>query len=189
VAEKFISFFVKGTSRWRIAYYQDPESQMGPLVSETAMEKFLGYQKLAKKEGAQELLKGAPVSTRFPGFYISPSIHFIKKPKQNRERRGYRYDEIFGPDVAVYLFDDLEEAIDLHNDSRYGLVASVFTRRKSIVDECYRRLEIGMLHVNRPTVGSSPLLPFCGIKASGNHFPAGSFSPYYCTYPVAIQGG
>jgi succinylglutamic semialdehyde dehydrogenase len=88
--------------------------------------------------------------------------------------------------VAVYLFDSLEEAIELHNDCPYGLVASVFSRKKSHFSEMVKRLEVGNLYWNRATIGAPSRLPFGGLKASGNHFPGGLFSSYYCTYPLAV---
>ncbi|MFO1519699.1 MAG: aldehyde dehydrogenase family protein [bacterium] len=187
VAEKFIHSFVEGARNFPIGYYRDSKARMGPLVSENALLKFLKYQRLAHQEGARVLLEGKKIKFSYPGYYVSPSVHRMEKWKPHSGKTGYRYDEIFGPDVAIYTFRTLEEAVQIHNDSRYGLAASVFTRRRSVFEACYRSLDVGMLHFNRATIGSSPHLPFGGIKASGNHFPAGSFSPYYCVYPVSVQ--
>jgi succinylglutamic semialdehyde dehydrogenase len=187
VVQDFIKELLEAVLRWRIGYFQNPSSQMGPLVSAAALKRFLRYQKLARKEGARLILHGHRQKREHAGYYVSPAIHHMEENRPSRHQVGYRYDEIFGPDIAIYSFDRLEQAIRLHNDSRYGLIASVFTKRKAVFDELYRYLEVGNLHWNRPTVGTSPLLPFGGVKASGNHFPAGFFSPYYCTYPVAVQ--
>jgi len=187
IAEKFIDKFVKGAADWQAGYYQDPKAQMGPLVSEEAVTKFLSYQRKATQEGAEVLLSGRRLKLAKPGYYVSPSVHAMpKKTKKSNKKSSYRYDEIFGPDVAIYSFNDPEEAIQIHNDSRFGLVASVFTPKKSVFRQLVRELEVGNVFLNRPTIGASAHLPFGGVKSSGNHFPAGLFSPYYCTYPKSV---
>lgn len=187
LAREFIPRFVEGMAAWPVGHYRDPQAKMGPLVDAGGQKKFLHYQKLARMDGAEVLLAGRRLKLKTAGFYVSPSVHRITAAKPQKKKTGYRYDEIFGPDVAIYTFNNMEEAIRLHNDCRFGLVGSVFTRSKKRFRELITRMEVGNLFLNRPTIGASGKLPFGGIKASGNHFPAGLFSPYYCTYPLAIQ--
>ncbi|MDX1387354.1 MAG: aldehyde dehydrogenase family protein, partial [bacterium] len=187
IAKKFTERFVEAMASLPVGHYLDPKARMGPLVDSGAQKKFLRYQKLATREGAKVLLSGKKLKLKHPGYYVSPGVHSISSGPAKKIKAGYRYDEIFGPDVAIYTFGSLEEAVHLHNDSRYGLVASVFTASKKRFRELLPRLEVGNLFWNRPTIGASGKLPFGGIKASGNHFPAGLFSPYFCTYPLAIQ--
>ncbi len=183
-------FTVELSSRvleWISGHYTDKAAMMGPLVSEAALKKFLKYQEKASKEGARSVLKGRAISKHPPGYYVLPSIHRIDWQGPGKDRKGYRYDEIFGPDIAIYTFKKTAEAIAMHNDTRYGLVASVFTKKKNVFERMYRELEVGDLRWNKPTITASGMLPFGGVKASGNNHPAGLFSPLYCTYPVAIQ--
>ncbi len=188
IADKFIDRFVLAVKDFRVGYFRDPKTQMGPLVSETALIKFQTYQQMAEREpGIRTLLASAPLNPGYRGYYVSPAIHLIGDWRKEEEQKGYRYDEIFGPDVAITIFDDFEEAVDLHNDCRYGLVASVFTKSRPLFNKFCQRLEVGNIYLNRMTIGAPATLPFGGIKGSGNHFPAGLFSPYYCTYPVAVQ--
>lgn len=187
LAREFIPRFVEAMAAWPVGHYRDPQAKMGPLVDEGGQKKFLRYQKMARVDGAEVLLAGGKLKLKTTGFYVNPSVHRITSAKPRKKKTGYRYDEIFGPDVAIYTFDKVEEAVRIHNDCRYGLIGSVFTRSKKRFRDLIPRLEVGNLFLNRPTIGASGKLPFGGIKASGNHFPAGLFSPYYCTYPLAIQ--
>lgn len=172
---------------WVPGYYEDTAAKMGPLVSQAAVKKFLKYQEKARKEGARQVLQGCPISKHPRGHYVLPAIHRVEWNGPQADRIGYSYDEIFAPDVAIYTFKTVEEAIQIHNDCRYGLVASVFTKKKTVFEEMYHNLKVGNLHWNKGTIGTSPHLPFGGIKSSGNNFPSGLFSPYYCTYPVSVQ--
>ena len=172
---------------WHAGYYKDERVMMGPLVSKPAMRRFLQYQDKAVKEGGHAVLKGRRIQPGRKGHYVLPGIHRMETAEPATERRGYRYDEIFGPDIAIYTFKTLEEAIRIHNDSRYGLVASVYTKKKKDFETMFRYLQVGNLHWNRPTIGASPHLPFGGLKASGNDRPAGIMSALYCAYPVAVR--
>ncbi len=175
------------TLSWHPGYYKQADAMIGPLVSKAAMTNFFNYQELAIKAGARAVLTPFRISMSPEGYYVTPTIHRLDWQGPSKDQIGYRYDEIFAPDVAIYSFKKPEEAIQIHNDCRYGLVASVFTKDKIRFEEMFRYLEVGNLYWNRGTIGSSPTLPFGGVKASGNDHPAGLFSPLFCTYPVAIQ--
>lgn len=184
---QFTNELANAVLAWTVGHYQDERTKMGPLVSEEALSRFLQYQDKAKREGARSVLIGRRIHLRKSGYYITPAMHRLEWSEPRNGQMGYRYDEIFGPDIAVYTYKTIEEAIRIHNDCRYGLVASVYTKKKAEFETMYRHLEVGNLHWNRPTIVSSAHLPFGGIKASGNDFPAGLFSPLFCTYPVAVQ--
>lgn len=76
-------------------------------------------------------------------------------------------EECFGPIVYILIADDVEDAIDLANDTEYGLVASVFSRDISRALMVAQRLETGICHINTPTVYDEPHVPFGGMKNSG----------------------
>lgn len=184
---KFMVAFAERVLEWHPGYYKDENAKMGPLVTEAALKKFLRYQEMAEKEGAVRVLKGRTISTHAPGHYVVPAVHHVAWEGPRDNKVGYRYDEIFGPDIAIYTFKTIEEAIAIHNDCRYGLVASVFTEKEDVFEEMYHQLEVGNIYRNMKTIRASALLPFGGVKQSGNDNPAGLFSPLYCTYPVAVQ--
>jgi succinylglutamic semialdehyde dehydrogenase len=97
----------------------------------------------------------------------------------------YQKSEIFGPDVAIYMVDDLEDTFTKVNSSNYGLVASIFTKSREHYNHALNNLDVGLLNWNRTTNGASSKLPFGGTKKSGNGMPSAHFALYYCATPIA----
>src|SRR5207237_9689847 len=93
--------------------------------------------------------------------------------------------EIFGPLLQVIRVKDFDEAIREANNTRYGLVAALFSDDRSLFERFYRRIRAGVVNFNRPTTGATGHLPFGGIGRSGNHRPSGYFAVDYCACPVA----
>src|SRR5258705_481174 len=156
---------------------------MGPLASPAALEKF--EQGLAAAR-AETLLQSRRLEPRgLVGCYLTPSVHFLAE----RRNSAYEREELFGPDLAVYPAASEEEAVRIANATDYGLAASVHTRDAAAFDRCQQSLECGVVSWNAPTVGASGRLPFGGLKRSGNHRPAGLWSPLYCAAPVAVLRG
>ena len=102
---------------------------------------------------------------------------------------AYQREEVFGPDLAVWVADDDDHALALANDTDYGLAAGVWTTSEARFEHLARGLRVGCVTWNAPTVGSSSRLPFGGLKNSGNHRPAGVFSLTYCAWPLAVTRG
>ncbi len=187
IAKKFLEEFLPLVDRIKIGYPLEPDVLMGPLISHDAVAKLQKYAKLAEEEGFETLRKGkAPgLWGKRRGYYATPSVHLCERPERNASAH-YRKEEIFGPDVAVYFVKDEEQAAALNNEVPYGLVTSVFTRTPGRFRRLFSRIDTGMVNFNRGTIFSSGKLPFGGTKASGSFRPAGLFSPYYCSYPVAV---
>lgn len=160
---------------------------MGPLVSHEAVAKFQHYIKLAQEEGFKTLRQGKALGGwgKRRGYYVTPSVHLCERPAANRSLH-YRREEIFGPDVALYLAKGEEQILQLNNEVPYGLITAVFTRGQKSFERLCPRIDTGMVNWNRGTIFSSGKLPFGGTKASGSFKPAGLFSPTYCTVPVAV---
>jgi len=173
--------------RVKIGYSLEEGVLMGPLVSHDAAAKFQRYMKLAQEEGFEILRKGKALGTwsKRRGYYVTPAVHLCEKPDRNHSLH-YRREEIFGPDVAVYFIRDDEEAVAINNEVPYGLITSIFTRSHAHFERLFPQIDTGMVNFNRGTIFSSGKLPFGGTKASGSFKPAGLFSPYYCTVPVAV---
>lgn len=186
-AKAFLARFLAAVDRVKIGYSLDPDALMGPLISHDAVAKFRRYVKLAEEEGFETLRSGKALGMwgKRRGYYVTPSVHLCESPSRNASQR-YRREEIFGPDVAVYFARGDEEAVALNNEVPYGLITAVFTRSRKRFQRLFPRLDTGMINLNRGTIFSSGKLPFGGTKASGSFKPAGLFSPYYCTYPVAV---
>jgi succinate-semialdehyde dehydrogenase/glutarate-semialdehyde dehydrogenase len=137
----------------------DPSTTLAPLSSERAAKDLHAQIQDAIDKGATVIAGGRRPD--LPGAFVEATILADVTP----EMRAYK-EELFGPAAVVYKVRDEDEAIELANDSDFGLGAAVFSsdldRARSVAD----RLEAGMVWINQPT-GSSPELPFGGIKRSG----------------------
>jgi succinylglutamic semialdehyde dehydrogenase len=156
---------------------------MGPLVSQNSFEQFSFFQEKIIKLGGKNILQKKPkITGSKDGFYVSPEIHLLE---DYDPQNGYGDEEIFGPDLAIYLIENLKSACEMIEKSRYGLATSLYSKERKTFETFRNEVTAGIINWNRPTTGASSLLPFGGQKASGNDFPTALFAPLYCTYPVA----
>ncbi len=164
--------FVELSKRIRIGNTLDPDMFTGPVISETQLNKVLYYNQLAKDEGADVLLDGGRLTgpEYDNGYFLSP---FVYRMAHNPKSRVLR-EEVFGPHVAIIPVKDLDEAIDVHNDTEYGLVCSVITEDFRKAREVRERCDYGLGYVNLPTIGAEVHLPFGGVKKSGTGLPSAS---------------
>ncbi|MEW6056028.1 MAG: aldehyde dehydrogenase family protein [Bdellovibrionota bacterium] len=159
---------------------------MGPLIDGNAVEKYLKFLGIASREGCDVIMRGKALELDWKGHYVTPSICLVRNNSISQVRKSvYQQTEIFGPNVAIYGFDKIEEAVELANATQYGLVFSVFTKSKESYEKISEDLRAGLINWNRSTVGASSRLPFGGLKRSGNHFPTAVAAASYCMYPVA----
>src|SRR6185437_3872115 len=148
-------------------------SFMGPLISKESVEKYLRFQEIAKREGAESVMRGKTLDVGYDGYYVTPSIHVVNR--FNTES-VYQKNEIFGPNVAVYTVDDFDEALKIVNASGFGLVMALFSKDRSLYEKALLDAKVGLLYWNRTTNGSSSRLPFGGMGKSGNDRPSGHFA-------------
>lgn len=183
VSRRFLNLFLKGVRSLRVGYFtEDPA--MGPLVNAAAFKRYFHAQSKARKSGFVSLHEGQAVALPRRGYYVGPSVHLWKN-RHPPKARGYWDEELFVPDVAIALASSEEQMVQMNNASRYGLIASVFTRSKERFRRLATRLQNGVVHWNRSTAMTPGQVPFGGIKASGNHWPAGISVVQACTYPVS----
>lgn len=184
IADEFINKFHELTKKLIIDHPidHDREPFMGPLIDDKAVENYLLYMGMAKREGFEEVMRGKSIEKSFRGNYVSPSIHFTEKadPKSHFLR-----SELFAPNTIFVPYDEIEEAIDIANITNYGLAFSVFTQSEEIYDRCLVDIDAGIINRNRSTVGASSRLPFGGIKNSGNYRPAAVAMIDACAYQAA----
>ncbi len=171
VHDRFLDMFTRAAARLRIGNGLLKETDVGPVINGSQMEKVLSYIDLGKKEGANLVLGGNACrdGNCSRGHFIEPTIFSGVNPGMRIAQ-----EEIFGPVVSVLKAKDLDEAIGIVNGTKYGLVASVYTQdvNKSAVAE--RELDMGLVYINASTIGSEVQLPFGGIKKSGiGHREAG----------------
>jgi succinate-semialdehyde dehydrogenase/glutarate-semialdehyde dehydrogenase len=137
----------------------DPATSLAPLSSERAAQDLHAQIQDAVDKGATVVAGGGRPDS--PGAFVEATILTDVTP----EMRAFR-EELFGPAAVVYKVKDADEAVALANDSDFGLGATVMSSDLDRARSVAGRLEAGMVWINQPT-GSSPELPFGGIKRSG----------------------
>ena len=146
------------TQSLRLGDPASDDTDVGPLISEVAAKRVEAQVNEAVAAGAKVLTGG---SRR--GAFYDPTI-LIDIP-----RGSAVYDqEIFGPVLPLYRFHDFEEALEIANDTSYGLQAAIYTNDMSQVMRAFQRLEVGTVIVNHTTAIRVENLPFGGTKLSGN---------------------
>jgi phenylacetaldehyde dehydrogenase len=137
----------------------DPDTVMGPLISDEQFSKVLGYLDSGRADGATAVVGGGRVGDR--GFFVAPTILTQTTPQMKVQR-----EEIFGPVVVAIPFDDPAEIVPTANDTNYGLAAGVFTRDISKAYRTATRLRAGTVWINTYHVFDAAM-PFGGYKESG----------------------
>ncbi len=137
-------------------------ASMGAMVDEKHMQMVLSFIESGKTDGAKCITGGKQALINSGGYYIEPTIFDHVKPEMKIAR-----EEIFGPVLSVIRFKDEAEAIQLANNSDYGLQAGVWSDNVNRVHRVARRLQAGTVHVNQYD-GDNITVPFGGVKQSGN---------------------
>lgn len=94
-------------------------------------------------------------------------------------------EEIFGPVLKVRRYADLDRAIEMCNDTRFGFSSGIVTQHRETYEKFFRRMKTGIINWNQQLTGATTFAPFGGVKQSGNYRPAGYLSSDYCSYAVA----
>ncbi|MBZ5662049.1 MAG: aldehyde dehydrogenase family protein [Acidobacteriia bacterium] len=169
---EFLDRFAARVKSLKIGDGLDPGTDVGPVVNETQLETVMKYVEIGKNEGAKIVTGGHRVQTNglSAGWFHEPTIFSDVDP-----RMRIAQEEIFGPVVAVLTFTSFDEAIEIANNVKYGLSASIYTRNVNQAYRAMRDLETGIVYVNAPTIGAEIQLPFGGTKSTGNgHREAGT---------------
>lgn len=179
IEEQFLDRFYGAAKKIKIGHWND-KVFMGPLISATAVEKYLRFQEIAKREGCESLMRGKVLETKHSGHYVTPSIHKVFEFDKNSV---YQKSEIFGPNVAIYSADDFDEVLNSVNSSGYGLAMALFTKDEALYKKAQLEARVGILNWNRTSNGASSKLPFGGMGKSGNDRPSADFAIQYCAVP------
>lgn len=163
--EKYSQILVERVRQIKVGNGLDESTEMGPTVSEQELEKDLNYVEIGKREGARLICGGKrPTDAAYAhGFFMQPTVF----TDVARTMRIWR-EEIFGPVVAIHRTTSLEQAIELANDAEYGLCAAICTQSLEKAHAFIRRVQAGVVKVNRPTTGLMVQAPFGGMKKSSS---------------------
>lgn len=192
IADRLFAAVARAAAAMRIA---DPKSTepvfCGPIISKESRQAVLDAQTRFAEAGGEILLASRPLGEVGEGWYVSPGMMRVDKFVAGDTDDAGCDTEVFGPLLRVTTVRSLDEAIEQANATRYGLAASIFTQDERAAERFLGEARAGCVNVNAGTAGASSKLPFGGIGFSGNHRPAGSFSPDYCAFPVAqmIESG
>lgn len=159
VADEFVEKFVEKTSKLKVGDPQNPDTDIGPLVSESALKTISEMVDDAKSKGAEILVGGTKIDGK--GYYYSPTI----LTDVTSEMRVAN-EETFGPVAPITVVEDENEAVRLANSSEFGLGASIWTQNLEKAEKISRQIESGIVSVNNVVI-SDPRVPFGGIKNSG----------------------
>ncbi len=192
IAERFIPAFCKTASALVIGDTRaDHPVFMGPLIRAEARDAALRFFSAAARSASRILIEPRLIddlpNAGASGHYMSPGALLVDRftLSDSPESDAGCDVEAFGPIVRISTVRTLDDAIEQANTTRYGLAASLFSKRPENAERFLRDARAGCVNWNTGTAGASGKLPFGGLGHSGNHRPAGAFSLDYCAYPVA----
>ena len=175
VHDRFLDMLVARVATLRLGDGLDNDVDVGPLINQGALEKTERYVGIARDEGDEILSGGRRASGAGldDGFFYEPTILRGVRP-------GSRLacEEVFGPVLSVIRFTDLDEAIRINNEPRYGLSSSIYTRDVRASFRALNELDNGITYVNAPTIGAEAHMPFGGVKQTGNGHREGGWEVY-----------
>jgi aldehyde dehydrogenase (NAD+) len=148
--------------------------EVGPLINEPARDKVERYIEIGR--GEAELALGGSRATGDgldDGLFFEPTIFTRVKPGSRLAT-----EEIFGPVLSVIRFSDLDEAIRINNEVRYGLSSSLYTSDVNGAFHALAEMDNGITYINAPTIGAEAHLPFGGVKQTGNGHREGGWEVY-----------
>ena len=158
-ANEFIEKFVQKAEKLRVGDPLSDDTDIGPLVNASGLKKIDSQVKESVKEGAEVLTGGEQIGRK--GYFYRPTVLKDVNPKMHIAQ-----EEVFGPVAPIIVAEDEVEAIELANDSEYGLGASIWTQDLDKAERLSNSVESGIVSVNN-VVASDPRVPFGGVKKSG----------------------
>ena len=161
VLDAFTERFVARAKALKVGHALAEGTQMGPVVSEAQLTANLAYVDLARQEGCEVACGGDRAENASNGFYMDPTVL-----TQTRNAMRVNQEEMFAPIACIIPATDLDEAIAIANDTRFGLTAGIATQSLARATKFRRASRSGCVMVNLPTAGTDYHVPFGGTKHS-----------------------
>lgn len=175
IHDEFVDMLLKRVEKLRLGNGLDPNVDVGPCVNESQRKTVASYVEIGQKEGATLACGG-----RIPddpllkdGWFYLPTVFTNVQPHHRIAK-----EEIFGPVLSVLKASSLEHAIEILNDTIYGLSSSIYTRDVNGAFQAIRDIKAGITYVNAPTIGAEAHMPFGGVKQTGNGHREGGWAVY-----------
>ena len=159
IADEFTDNFVGKVKKLKVGDPLQPETDIGPMVRENALEEMEKQVEDSVKMGAKIEVGGNRLDRK--GYYYAPTVltNITRQMPVMKE-------EVFGPAAPIFIVKDAAEAITVANESEFGLGASVWTQNLQTGEKLAREIQSGVVTINS-TVASDPRVPFGGVKKSG----------------------
>ena len=161
IYDKFVRALAEKAASLKVGDALDPDTKMGPAVSEQQLRQNLSYVDVAVSEGGTLLGGGERLTLAKPGYYMSPAV-IANTTQQMRINR----EEVFGPVASVIRVKDYDEALATTNAGEFGLSAGICTSSLKHARHFQRAARAGMVMVNLPTAGVDYHVPFGGSRKS-----------------------
>jgi aldehyde dehydrogenase (NAD+) len=175
IHDQFLDTLATRVTALRLGSGLENDTDVGPLINQAALDKTTRYLEIARGEGDDIITGGRRAAGKGldDGFFFEPTILRGVRP-------GSRLacEEVFGPVLSVIRFGDLDEAIRINNEVKYGLSSSLYTRDVRASFRAMNELDNGITYVNAPTIGAEAHMPFGGVKQTGNGHREGGWEVY-----------
>ncbi|MEJ2043066.1 MAG: succinylglutamate-semialdehyde dehydrogenase [Reinekea sp.] len=176
--DAFIEKLIDATLNLTVGRFDDEQQPyMGSVVSLAAAEQLLQAQQNLISKGGISLLEMTRLEENTA--LLTPGIIDLTDATDVPDT------EYFGPLLSVYRYDSFEQAIDMANNTRFGLSAGLLSNSRARYEAFLEDIRAGIVNWNKPITGASSAAPFGGIGASGNHRASAYYAADYCAYPVA----
>jgi succinylglutamic semialdehyde dehydrogenase len=176
--DEFLEKLVDAALNLSVGRYNDErQPYMGSVISVTAAENLLAAQQNLLNKGGVSLLEMTQLEENTA--LLSPGIIDLT------DAINVPDTEYFGPLLSVYRYSSFEQALEIANDTRYGLSAGLLSNSRERYEEFFEEIRAGIVNWNKPITGAASTAPFGGIGASGNHRASAYYAADYCAYPVA----
>lgn len=175
--DEFLARLVDVASRIQVGDFDaEPQPFMGSVISAQAAEMLLQAQADMLEKGASSLLEMKQLK---PGTgLLSPGIVDATEVELKDQ-------EFFGPLLTVYRYKSFDDALELANNTRFGLSAGILSDDRKLYNRLVEEVRAGIVNWNRPLTGASSAAPFGGVGASGNHRASAYYAADYCAWPMA----
>jgi acyl-CoA reductase-like NAD-dependent aldehyde dehydrogenase len=162
IRDQFLEMVIDRAKYWMPGNPLDPATRMGPMIDAGQFDTVAGYVDVGRNEGAELLFGGRQVLADSGGYFHEPTV-FAGVDNNMRIAR----EEIFGPVLSVLTFTNTEQAVEIANDSIYGLAGAVWSNNINTAHKVAAAVRVGTMGINN-YFGGDITVPFGGFKQSGN---------------------